>query len=87
MACEETSFRANADGDDRRRQCATCCKYQDSRWDLDAYLPTGGLVCDFVEGDLCDSARCKPVLTDASLKDVLVLVDLPAPYRDEKLSE
>ena len=51
------------------------------------YLPTGGLACDFVEGDLTDSALCKPVVIDVSLNDLLVFVDLPAPYREEKLSD
>lgn len=50
------------------------------------YLPTVGLVVDFVEGDRAASARCNPVLIDVSLNDLLVLVALLAPYRDEKLS-
>ena len=42
-------------------------------------LPTGGLAWDLVDGDLTDSALCKPVVIDVSLKDLLLLVDLPAP--------
>jgi hypothetical protein len=43
-------------------------------------------VVDFVEGDLTDPPLARPVEMDDSLNDDLVFVDLPAPYRDEKLS-
>jgi len=45
-----------------------------------------GLLCSFL-GERMDCERCRPTLNDSALKDFLTLVDLFAPYRDEKLSD
>jgi len=50
------------------------------------YAGDVGLLWSFL-GDRTDCDRCKPALKDSVLKDFLTLVDLLAPYRDEKLSD
>jgi len=51
-----------------------------------AYAGDVGLLWSSL-GERTDCERRRPALNDSVLKDFLTLVDLLAPYRDEKLSD
>lgn len=51
-----------------------------------SYLGLLGVLWSLL-GERTDCERCKPALKDSVLNDFLTLVDLLAPYREEKLSD
>lgn len=51
-----------------------------------SYFGLLGTLCSLL-GERTDCDRCRPALKDSVLNDFFTLVDLLAPYREEKLSD